>query len=165
MASTDQCWEDKIWLQHRPLNRDTVMEYFSYSQFYDRTCNNEHVRMQRNLPPEQLAQTMEHMVGVEYVLDHSDEVPPSEAGTAHSLYVIRKQLRSGPPPQQPSVQRLYYVLDGVVYEVPNLHALFSSRLQKLGWHLEGAFVECWAAARGEDEQTPKLGAPTTEAPT
>ena len=41
------------------------------------------------------------------------QVPPSEAGTAHSLYVIRKLQRSGPPPLEPSVEHLYYVLDGV----------------------------------------------------
>ena len=35
-----------------------------------------------------------------------------------------------------------------VYEVPSLRALLSSRVQKLGWLLEGAFDECWAAARG-----------------
>ena len=118
-------------------------------QFYDRTCNNEPVKMQRNLPPEQIAHTLERMVGVEYDLKHADEVPPSEAGTAHSLYVIRKLQRAGPPPLEPSVQHLYYVLDGVVYEVPDLQALLSSRLQKLGWHLDGAFEACWAAARGE----------------
>ena len=168
---TDVCWEDKVWLQHFPLSRQTVLDYFSNSpvspataplrapcgsvnpapprQFYDRTCNNEQVKMQRNLPPEQIAHILERMVGVEYDLKHADEVPPSEAGTAHSLYVIRKLQRSGPPPLEPSVQHLYYVLDGVVYEVPDLQALLSSRLQKLGWHLDGAFEACWAAARGE----------------
>ena len=66
------------------------------------------------------------------------------------------------PPQQPSVERLYYVLDGVVYQVPNLHALFSSRLQKLGWHLDGAFEACWAAARGEEQPTELDAAPTSQ---
>ena len=44
-------------------------------QFYDRTCNNEQVKMQRNLPPEQIAHTLERMVGIEYDLKHADEVP------------------------------------------------------------------------------------------
>ena len=147
--STDVCWEDKVWQQHFPLNSHTVLDYFANSQFYDRTCINEQVKMQRNLPPEQIARTLERMVGVEYDLQHADEVPPSEGDSAHSLYVIRKLQRSGPTPQELSVQHLYYVLDGVVYEVPDLQALLSSRLQKLGWHLDGAFEACWAAARGE----------------
>ena len=62
--------------------------------------------MQRNLPPEQIARTLERMVGVEYDLQHADEVPPSEGDTAHSLYVIRKLQRSGPTPQELSVQPL-----------------------------------------------------------
>lgn len=37
-------WEDKAWLLHFPFNRDTVLDYFSNSPFYDRTCNNEQVR-------------------------------------------------------------------------------------------------------------------------
>ena len=116
--------------------------------------------MQRNLPPEQIARTLERMVGVEYDLQHADEVPPSEGDTAHSLYVIRKLQRSGPTPQELSVQHLYYVLDGVVYEVPDLQALLSSRLQKLGWHLDGAFEACWAAARGEEQPTELDAAPS-----
>ena len=47
----------------------------SRRQFYDRTCNNEQVKMQRNLPPEQIAHTLERMVGIEYDLKHADEVP------------------------------------------------------------------------------------------
>ena len=47
----------------------------SLRQFYDRTCNNEQVKMQRNLPPEQIAHTLERMVGIEYDLKHADEVP------------------------------------------------------------------------------------------
>ena len=159
-SSTDVCWEDKVWQQHFPLNSHTVLDYFSNSQFYDRTCINEQVKMQRNLPPEQLEQTMARMVGTAYVLHQADEVAPSESGTAHSLYVIQKQQQQ--PPQQPSVERLYYVLDGVVYQVPNLHALFSSRLQKLGWHLDGAFEACWAAARGEEQPTELDAAPTSQ---
>ena len=30
-AGTDVCWEDKVWLQHFPLSRQTVLDYFSNS--------------------------------------------------------------------------------------------------------------------------------------
>ena len=30
-AGTDVCWEDKVWLQHFPLSRHTVLDYFSNS--------------------------------------------------------------------------------------------------------------------------------------
>ena len=88
-------------------------------------------------------------------------VPPSQAGTAHSLYVIGKQLRLGPPPLKPTVQCLYYVLDGIVYEAPSLHALLRTRVEKLGWLLSEAFDACWAAARGEEPATADLQPPAT----
>ena len=169
---TSVSWEDKVWLQHFPLHRGSVLDYFAHSQFYDRTCNNEQVKMQhreRNLQHGELEQMLEKMTGVEYRLDVVDEVPQSASSTAHSLYVIRKQLRSGPPrrvadgeDQAAPVQTLYYVLDGVVYEVPSLHALLSSRVRKLGWLLDDAFAACWAAARGAPEQPDGEEAPSAQ---
>ena len=150
-STTNASWEDKLWMQHHPLNRETVMFYFAGSLFYDRTCNNEQVKMQRpgqHVAPEEMEAALERMSGVEYRLHHADEVAPTALASAHSLYVIHRQERTGPPPLQPVVQRQYYVLDGVVYEVPSLRALLGSRVQKLGWLLKDAFDECWAAARG-----------------
>uniref|UniRef100_A0A8C4E6W0 Mediator of RNA polymerase II transcription subunit 6 n=1 Tax=Dicentrarchus labrax TaxID=13489 RepID=A0A8C4E6W0_DICLA len=66
------------------LNPGNVLDYFSErsNPFYDRTCNNEVVKMQRL--------TLEHlnqMVGVEYILLHAQEP---------ILYIIRKQQRQSP---------------------------------------------------------------------
>ena len=43
-------WHDSVWIQ--ALDRNNVMDYFSQrsNPFYDRTCNNEIVRMQRSDP-------------------------------------------------------------------------------------------------------------------
>ena len=40
-------FRDTEWIRHIPLNRDTVLDYFANSQFYDRACNNERVKMER----------------------------------------------------------------------------------------------------------------------
>lgn len=42
-------WRDDQWLGCYPLNHSTVLDYFSLSPFYDRSCNNE-VAKTKNIP-------------------------------------------------------------------------------------------------------------------
>ena len=39
-------FKDVIWLQKFPLIKETILDYFALSPFYDRSCNNEVLRMQ-----------------------------------------------------------------------------------------------------------------------
>ncbi|XP_013791922.1 mediator of RNA polymerase II transcription subunit 6-like [Limulus polyphemus] len=75
-------WQDSSLIPL--LNPGNIMDYFSSrsNSFYDRTCNNEIVKMQR-LNPEHLS----NMTGLEYILLHVQEP---------ILYVIRKQHRHSP---------------------------------------------------------------------
>jgi len=43
---TTVCFRDPQWLALNPLVMENVIEYFSYSQFYNKTCNNETIKMQ-----------------------------------------------------------------------------------------------------------------------
>lgn len=74
------CWRDPSWVSM--LNPSNIMDYFSQSPFYDRTCNNEVIKMQR-LKPNQL----QNMTGIEYILIHVQE---------NILYIIRKFHRYSP---------------------------------------------------------------------
>ena len=68
------------------LNQTNVMDYFSErsNPFYDRTCNNEILKMQKlGVADVQL----QNMVGAEYILLHVQEP---------ILYVIRKNIRHSP---------------------------------------------------------------------
>merc|ERR1712151_1009212 len=76
---------------------------------------------------------------------------PDASNTAHSLYVIRKQRRSLAK-KQVTPLRMYYILDGVVFEVPSLQAVLRARLMHLGWLLEKAF-EAWHDALAQPEAT------------
>lgn len=140
-------WHDSAWIP--VLNPSNIMDYFSErsNPFYDRTCNNEIVKMQR-LSPDQLTWVTfyfmiyfyvyhhwyhmlswdisvkcvisllsSNMTGLEYILLHVQEP---------ILYVIRKQHRNSPTTAIPLAD--YYIIAGVVYQAPDLGSVVSSRL-------------------------------------
>lgn len=112
-------FRDTMWLQAFPLNAQTVLHYFALSPFYDRSCNNERLKMQR-LGLEQL----KNLRGIEY-----EVLPNAAKQLPQQLFLIRKQRRSGRTQVEPLA--VYYVLDGAVYQAPNIHAMLTSRLVRL----------------------------------
>uniref|UniRef100_A0A674PKI2 Mediator of RNA polymerase II transcription subunit 6 n=1 Tax=Takifugu rubripes TaxID=31033 RepID=A0A674PKI2_TAKRU len=115
------------------LNPGNVLDYFSErsNPFYDRTCNNEVVKMQRL--------TLEHlnqMVGVEYILLHAQEP---------ILYIIRKQQRQSPTQVIPISD--YYIIAGVVYQAPDLGTVISSRVLSAVHGIQSAFDEAMSYCR------------------
>ncbi|KAJ9577317.1 hypothetical protein L9F63_006156, partial [Diploptera punctata] len=124
-------WHDSAWIPM--LNPNNIMDYFSErsNPFYDRTCNNEIVKMQR-LNPEQL----KTFCSMEYILLHVQEP---------ILYVIRKQNRHGPS----NIQALndYYIIAGIVYQAPDLLSVINSRLISAVHHLQSAFEEANSYSR------------------
>ncbi|CAH1163856.1 unnamed protein product [Phaedon cochleariae] len=124
-------WHDSAWIPI--LNTANVMDYFSQGSnpFFDRTCNNEIVKMQR-LNPEQL----QNMTGLEYVLLHVQEP---------ILYVIRKQHRHSP--QQVTPLADYYIIAGVVYQAPDLASVLNSRLLSAVHHIQSSFEESSSFAK------------------
>ncbi|XP_003702633.1 mediator complex subunit 6 isoform X1 [Megachile rotundata] len=124
-------WHDSAWIP--VLNPNNIMDYFSErsNPFYDRTCNNEIIKMQR-LSPDQL----QNMTGLEYMLLHVQEP---------ILYVIRKQHRHSPTLATPLAD--YYIIAGVVYQAPDLASVVSSRLLSTVHHLQSAFEEASSCSR------------------
>lgn len=124
-------WHDSAWIP--VLNPSNIMDYFSErsNPFYDRTCNNEIVKMQR-LSPDQLT----NMTGLEYILLHVQEP---------ILYVIRKQHRHSSTVASPVAD--YYIIAGVVYQAPDLGSVVSSRLLSTVYHLQSAFEEASSCSR------------------
>ncbi|XP_022911852.1 mediator of RNA polymerase II transcription subunit 6 [Onthophagus taurus] len=124
-------WHDSAWIPN--LNTQNVMDYFSErsNPFFDRTCNNEIVKMQR-LNPDHL----NNMVGLEYTLLHVQEP---------ILYVIRKQHRHSV--QQVTPLADYYIIAGVIYQAPDLASVLNSRLLSAVHHLQGAFEEASSFSR------------------
>ncbi|GAX79486.1 hypothetical protein CEUSTIGMA_g6927.t1 [Chlamydomonas eustigma] len=133
---TSITWHDPMY--PHVLNRYSVMHYFEFSPFFDRTSNNSIARRQ-NLDPAVPGVLESLPPGIEYTL---------EVEQAPNLFVIRKQMRkegvvgsSVPAGGNTTVPlAYYYILDKVVYQAPTLHAALTSRLKRcinslqLGFH-------------------------------
>ncbi|XP_059159537.1 mediator of RNA polymerase II transcription subunit 6-like isoform X2 [Physella acuta] len=124
-------WHDTAWIPH--LSQANILDYFAErsNPFYDRTCNNEHIKMQR-LSPDQML----NMTGCEYSLLHAQEP---------ILYVIRKQHRHSPTQVTPLAD--YYIIAGTVYQGPDLCSVVNSRLLNTLHNLQSAFDEALGYAR------------------
>ncbi|XP_071834464.1 mediator of RNA polymerase II transcription subunit 6-like isoform X1 [Apostichopus japonicus] len=118
-------WSDSAWIPH--LNQGNVMDYFSErsNPFYDRSCNNEVVKMQRRSP-----EHLKSMTGVEYELIHAQQP---------ILFVIRKQRRHSP--EQVTPLTFYYIIAGVIYQAPDLASIINSRLLTSVYNIQSAFEE------------------------
>ena len=149
---TSLSWLDKSWWAGA-LRRETALDYFSHSPFYDRTCLNEQLKMNKGLSPAEVAEKLSRLPGVVYQLDEqrTEEIPPEGDEQAHTLYVIHMFRRS--PSRKETTLRYYYCLDGIIYEAPTLGAVLRARLLRLGWHLKQAFS--LAAPAGDDAEQPR----------
>ncbi|XP_020265242.1 mediator of RNA polymerase II transcription subunit 6 isoform X2 [Asparagus officinalis] len=124
---TGICFRDPLWLSTYPLDRNLVFDYFALSPFYDWTCNNEQLRS-RSIHPLDLSH-LSKMTGNEYML--------SEVMEPH-LFVIRKQKRDSPEKVTPMLT--YYVLDGSIYQAPQLCNVFAARIGRAIYHISKAFT-------------------------
>jgi len=109
------------------------MDYFSdkSNSFYDRQCNNEIVKMQR-----QSMEQLKLMTGIEYQLLHVKEP---------ILYVVRKQHRHSPEDTTPLAD--YYIIAGRVYQAPDLASVFNSRILSTVHNLQQAFDDASSYAK------------------
>ncbi|XP_070016169.1 mediator of RNA polymerase II transcription subunit 6 [Nicotiana sylvestris] len=123
---TGICFRDQLWLNTYPLDRNLVFDYFALSPFYDWTCNNEQLRS-RAIHPLDISH-LSKMTGSEYTL--------SEVMEPH-LFVIRKQKRDSPEKVTPMLT--YYILDGSIYQAPQLCNVFAGRLGRALYHISKAF--------------------------
>ncbi|CCE79483.1 Piso0_001548 [Millerozyma farinosa CBS 7064] len=118
-------WKSPEWIQQFGLHTANVLDYFSESPFYDRTSNNQVLRMQfqfQNMPPNihpatYLQSKLTEMTGIEFVIVYSREP---------DFWIIRKQDRSGP--HSTTTLQDYYIIGANVYQAPKIHDIISSRL-------------------------------------
>nr|AFK47538.1 unknown [Medicago truncatula] len=124
---TGICFRDQLWLNTYPLDRDLVFDYFALSPFYDWTSNNEQLRMRSHHPLD--SSQLTKMIGIEYVL--------SEVMEPH-LFIMKKQKRDSPDKVTPMLA--YYILDGSIYQAPQLSNVFAARIGRALYYIEKAFT-------------------------
>ncbi|KDP40823.1 hypothetical protein JCGZ_24822 [Jatropha curcas] len=124
---TGICFRDQLWLNTYPLDRNLIFDYFALSPFYDWTCNNEQLRLQ-SIHPLDLSH-LSKMTGMEYML--SEVMEPN-------LFVIRKQKRDSPEKVTPMLT--YYILDGSIYQAPQLCNVFAARIGRALYYISKAFT-------------------------
>ena len=118
---------DILWLKTFGLFKGKVLDYFYTSPFFDQTSNNHLIRTQ-GVAHDHLVS----MVGVEYVLDELNMSEPN-------LYVIKKQRRESS--RKAELLDIYYVIDGIIHQSPDLLQLVRSRVSKAAHHLGRSFQE------------------------
>lgn len=128
---------DPIFLQQFALTRENALEYFCRSPFYDISSNNETLRMQGT--------SMSHvhlqrMTGIEFALGEDRGSREGSRGNDGSsdgrLFLVKKQRRDSPTSVH--VLSVYYILDGTVYQSPNLLHLMMTKYNKIASCLSAA---------------------------
>lgn len=127
-------WRSPEWIQFNGLRTDNVLEYFALSPFYDRSSNNQVLKMQTNFNeqfqsrPADPASELKKMKGVEYQIILSREP---------DLWVIRKQFRRSPT--EVDTLAVYFVSGENIYQSPSVYNVLVSRLLATSKYLEEAF--------------------------
>jgi hypothetical protein len=76
--------------------------------------------------------------GIEYALDEMNIFEPH-------VYVIRKQRRLSP--DKVELLEIYYIVDGYIYQSPNLLDLLRSRVGKTSYYLKKSFDQIHATVQ------------------
>jgi MED6 mediator sub complex component len=125
MSMIDTQYIDIQWLKTYGLGRNNVLDYFYTSPFFDLASNNNLIRTQ-GVQPDHLV----NLTGLEYAVD--PDIPDQP-----NLFVIRKQYRESP--KNVRILEVYYCLDGIIYQSPELLQLVRSRINKTSHYLDESF--------------------------
>ncbi|KAK9454751.1 MED6 mediator subfamily complex component-domain-containing protein [Dipodascopsis uninucleata] len=128
-------WRAPEWIQMFGLRTDNVLEYFAQSPFYDRSSNNQVLKMQSQfngpmMQQQDISQALSTMRGVEFVIAMSNP--------ASALWIIRKQNRLSSTEVIPL--STYFVINENIYMAPSVYSIVSSRMLSTIKSLRSALV-------------------------
>lgn len=125
-------WKHPEWIQRNGLRTDNVLEYFSLSPFYDRSSNNQVLKMQSQYNElhsrgNDLYSELQNMKGLEFVVAIAQDP---------DLWVIRKQERISPKETRPI--STYFVVGENIYMAPAVHTIIQNRILSIALSLNKA---------------------------
>ncbi|KAI8919929.1 MED6 mediator sub complex component-domain-containing protein [Powellomyces hirtus] len=136
---THVSWKDTAFIQAHGLNEHSVMPYFALSQFYDKSSINEQISMQARFNQLEASQLdKRQMTGLDYELVYAVMTSPS-------LFIITKSMRRSPT--QADVVAAYYVIEGTIYQAPDLHTLTSNRILNSLSHVQKTLTATLSGSR------------------
>ena len=135
-------FKSKGWLQTKPLNLSTAIEYFSMSEFYDKTS------LQHKILTGELTQDqIKSLKGIIYRVEMPTEQPPSQPPHTFPLFIIHEEYQeqkttsssssssSNAPRMVTTPRAVYYISDGTIYKSPSLVNILKARVEKAKHHL------------------------------
>lgn len=120
---------DQRFLSSRPLDTTNILEYFSGSPFYDKSCNNEILKMQTQFRGLDQKSKLSSMIGTFYEVESSNN--------EKTLFVIRKAYNHGDTTE---TLGMYYVIHGHVYAAPTNYSIYRCRMGDSMWLLN-SFID------------------------
>lgn len=128
-------WKSPEWVNTFGLRTDNVLEYFSQSPFFDRTSNNQVLKMQQQFSTENYLarpynltlEDLKKMKGVEFIIAMVREP---------DFWVIRKEYRYSST--ETKTLDDYYIIGSSVYMSPTIKSILSSRLLSTSLSLRNA---------------------------
>lgn len=113
-------WRAPEFVRAMGLRTDNVLDYFALSPFFDRSSNNQVLKMQSNyneLQMQNLSDRLQNMKGIEFVVAYAQEP---------DLWIIRKQNRHSPSDAE--IIATYFVVGENIHQAPSVYGIVASRL-------------------------------------
>ncbi|ADM10900.1 MED6 RNA polymerase II transcriptional regulation mediator [Encephalitozoon intestinalis ATCC 50506] len=141
----DVSFVDQRFLSSRPLDDANVLEYFSGSPFYDKSCNNEILKMQTQFRGLDQKSKLSSMIGVFYEAESSNN--------EKTLFVIRKAYNHGDTTE---TLGMYYIIHGHIYAAPTNYSIYRCRMSDSMWLLN-SFIDKMMEKRRFNPFNPSRG--------
>lgn len=145
------CWADNMWLQWYGLTIGNVLAYFERSYFYDSSSLNEQAKQHVGANLEKmiefqdgiyyrlsLAQSPRYRDGVAFTGEDLKNPEYQSWFIQDGIAVIDKVEKDGPNER---VLTKYYVINGTIFEAPDLYSLMAARTRSVMFHVREALRE------------------------